>query len=40
MRETIKQAYPASKTWASKVSKMPEAQVVAIYFKLKREGKI
>ncbi|QEQ93546.1 hypothetical protein SEA_GIRLPOWER_47 [Streptomyces phage GirlPower] len=39
-RELIKQAYPHSKTWPSKVDKMPEGQVVAIFFKLKRQGKI
>ncbi|QGJ96752.1 hypothetical protein SEA_FIDGETORCA_53 [Streptomyces phage FidgetOrca] len=39
-RELIKQAYPHSKTWPSKVNKMPEGQVMAIFFRLKRQGKI
>jgi hypothetical protein len=39
-RELIKQAYPHSKTWPSKVDKMPEGQVTAIFFKLKKEKKI
>ncbi|AOZ64918.1 hypothetical protein [Streptomyces phage Psst4] len=39
-RELIKKAYPHSKTWPSKVSKMPEGQVMAIFFRLKRQGKI
>lgn len=39
-RELIKKAYPNSKAWASKVSKMPEAQVTAIFLRLRREGKI
>lgn len=36
-RESIKQVYPK---WASKVNKMPDAQVTAIYFSLKQRGKI
>lgn len=39
-RELIKQAYPHSKTWSVKVKNMPEAQVTAIFFKLRKEGKI
>jgi hypothetical protein len=39
-RELIKQAYPRSKTWLMKVDRMPESQVTAIFFRLKREGKI
>ncbi|QPX71428.1 hypothetical protein SscP1EGY_30 [Streptomyces phage SscP1EGY] len=39
-KELIKKAYPHSKTWPSKVDKMPEGQVTAIFFRLKREGKI
>jgi hypothetical protein len=39
-RELVKQAYPRSKSWMSRVDKMPDTQVLAIYFKLKREGKI
>lgn len=39
-RELIKQAYPHSKTWPSKVDRMAEGQVLAIFFKLKRQGKI
>jgi hypothetical protein len=39
-REAIKQAYPHSKSWLAKVSKMPDSQVTAIYLRLKRQGKI
>ena len=39
-KELIKKAYPHSKTWPSKVDRMPEGQVTAIFFRLKREGKI
>lgn len=39
-KELIKKAYPHNKTWPSKVDKMPEGQVTAIFFRLKREGKI
>lgn len=40
MRELIKRAYSPSNTWPAKVDKMPESQVIAIFFKLKRQGKI
>lgn len=39
-RELIKQAYPHSVTWAAKVSKMSEQQVIAIFFRFKKEGKL
>lgn len=39
-RELIKQAYPHSTKWLAKVDKMSEGQVIAIFFRLKREGKI
>lgn len=39
-REQIKKAYPTSKSWASKVRKMPEAQVAAVFLKLKKENRI
>jgi hypothetical protein len=39
-RELVKRAYPQSKTWHTKVDKMPDSQVIAIYFRLKRQGKI
>jgi len=38
--ELIKRAYPNSKTWPSKVDKMSEGQVLAIFFRFKRQGKI
>ncbi|QAY17172.1 hypothetical protein SEA_MADAMATO_54 [Streptomyces phage Madamato] len=38
-REMIKKAYPHA-SWASKVDKMSEAQATAIFFRLKRQGKI
>lgn len=39
-RELIKQAYRNSKAWSSKVDKMSEGQVTAIFFKLKQQGKV
>lgn len=32
-RQWLMALYPHSKTWAEKVKKMPEGQVVAIYLK-------
>ncbi len=39
-REAVKNAYPKSKTWAHKVDKMPEAQVIALYNRFRAEGKL
>jgi len=39
-KELVKQAYPHSKTWATKVERMPDHQITAIFLRLKREGKI
>lgn len=39
-RESLKQAYRSSVTWATKVDKMSDQQVAAIFLKFKREGKI
>lgn len=38
-RELLKKAYPGKK-WAKKVEKMTEAQVVAVYMRLKQQNKI
>lgn len=38
-RESIKAVYPGKK-WAEKVDKMTEDQVVAVYLRLKQQGKI
>lgn len=38
-REALKKAYPSAR-WAEKVDKMTDAQVVAVYFRLHREGKV
>lgn len=38
-RELIKQAYP-SPTWAAKVNKMTDNQVIAVLMKLRRQGKL
>jgi hypothetical protein len=38
-RELIKKAYP-TKAWADKVDKMPESQVTAIFFSLRKKGKV
>lgn len=39
MREFIIAAYPGSLTWAARVKKMRDNQIVAIYFKIKN-GKL
>lgn len=39
-RELIKQAYPHSPKWVAKVNKMTENQVTAIFFSLRRQGKL
>jgi hypothetical protein len=38
-RELVKQAYP-TQTWKDKVKKMPDNQIVAVYLRLRRQGKI
>jgi hypothetical protein len=38
-RELVTQAYPTH-TWKAKVSKMTDNQVVAIFLRLKGQGKI
>lgn len=39
-RELVKQAYPHSKTWTQKVKNMPDSQIVAVFLRLRRQGKI
>lgn len=39
-RESIKKVYPNSHTWAEKVDRMSDSQVVAIYLRFKAEGKL
>lgn len=39
-RELVKKAYPHSKTWKNKVEKMPDSQIVAVFLRLRRQGKI
>ena len=38
-REALKKAYP-SKRWAEKVDRMSEAQITAIYIRLRAQGKL
>lgn len=38
-KELVKQAYPHSLTWSAKVDKMSEGQVIAIFLKLRSQGK-
>lgn len=42
MREALKsvQRYAVSEAWLEKVDRMPDKQVMAIYFRFKREGMI
>lgn len=39
-REEIKKAYPKSKNWHARVDKMSEQQVIAIYIRMKAQGKL
>lgn len=39
-RALIAGAYPNSTRWQEKVKKMSDAQVIAVYRRLKNEGKI
>jgi lysozyme family protein len=39
VREALKGAYRGKK-WAAKVDAMTDAQAVAVYFRLQREGKV
>jgi NAD(P)H-dependent flavin oxidoreductase YrpB (nitropropane dioxygenase family) len=39
MRDAIIVAYP-SKRWAEKVKRMPDNQVIAVYMRLKLQGKV
>jgi hypothetical protein len=39
-REELKKAYPKSRIWAEKVNKMSEAQVIAVYSRLKSVRKL
>ena len=39
-REAIRKVYPQSKTWNEKVGKMSKNQVIAIFMRFSREGKI
>lgn len=38
MREYVIAAYSGSLTWPARVKKMSDNQVIAIYYKMKREG--
>jgi hypothetical protein len=38
-KESVKKAYPHSRTWPAKVDKMTDGQVIAIFLKLRRQGK-
>lgn len=38
-RELLKTVYP-SKKWATKVDKMSDSQVVAVYMRLRAQGKL
>jgi hypothetical protein len=39
-RELVKKAYPNSIKWSKKVDNMTDGQVTAIFFRLRKEGKI
>lgn len=38
-REAVKFAYP-SPTWANKVMKMTDSQIIAVYLRLKSQNKV
>lgn len=39
-REALKAAYSTSRRWATKVNKMSDSQVIAVYLRLKSQGKV
>jgi hypothetical protein len=39
-REAVKAAYPHSTKWATKVSRMSDQQVTAVYLRFKSQGKV
>lgn len=39
-RELVLKAYPHSKTWPAQVKKMPDNQIIAIFLRLRRQGKV
>lgn len=39
-RQAVLAAYPLSQSWKYKVRKMSDAQVTAVYLRLKEQGKI
>jgi len=39
-RKAIAEAYPGSLTWEDKVAKMQDSQVIAVYLRLKAQGKV
>lgn len=38
-RELVKQAYP-TETWKEKVKNMSDSQIIAVFLRLRRQGKI
>ena len=40
MRQNLLRAYPKSKSWAEKVKKMSDQQVVAIHHRMSLAGKL
>lgn len=40
MREWVYSAYPGPNAWKTKVNKMTDKQVIALYFSLLKQGKI
>lgn len=39
-RQLVKDAYNGSPKWAAKVDKMTDEQVIAVYFRLKKNNQI
>lgn len=39
-RQDLISAYPLSTQWKTKVNKMPDDQVIAIYLRLKQQGRV
>lgn len=40
MRKQIKKAYNNSPKWVAKVNKMPDEQILALYYSLLKQGKV
>ena len=40
MRSKLKECYRGAPKWVDRVSKMPDKQVIAIYYRMLRDGRL